>query len=439
LVASFALWGCNGGGSSSSSCSGNNDCAAGQICATGVCQQLCAADTQCPSDQACIEQVCTECNGCRQIPAVVSIDGNGSPDGDSTHSGHHLTDRLVLHGSNLEGVTVELTGGPYAGAVLEVCSGGTADRLEVALPTDIVAGTYSLQVANQAGSCGADVTLIQGEDGAPGSYTIGTGLTDSDGTLSVTFGTTAGTVAAGDDSRFHAPVDAVAAMGTLDPSNPLNHDRFTAGEAVAAATRTLVYYDPSDNIISDWQMEVAGNWSDAPEPVTVPLPGYPGLLSPTYGGLTTYAGTAHASVESGTNCYNWAVSQQFPVDTSRAYEYSVYIRSEDTTLNNYLGFYAYDSVGTRIVAAWNNPYLKSSEGDANQWVRWSGYVLPSTVPDANADGLADTQVRSSNGQDWVWPASTATAVIRFGSCYGDGSGSSRTYFALPTVREVNLP
>lgn len=44
----------------------------------------------------------------------------------------------------------------------------------------------------------------------------------------------------------------------------------------------------------------------------------------------------------------------------------------------------------------------------------------------------------SNGVDWKWPASATHAVIRFGSCYGDGDNQGISFFALPQVFESDL-
>ena len=51
-----------------------------------------------------------------------------------------------------------------------------------------------------------------------------------------------------------------------------------------------------------------------------------------------------------------------------------------TDLNNYLGFFAYDSSYNQIVGTWANPYFKTSNGDPNYWKFHNGYVVSSTTP-----------------------------------------------------------
>ncbi|MEO1170716.1 MAG: hypothetical protein AAFX94_01520, partial [Myxococcota bacterium] len=46
------------------------------------------------------------------------------------------------------------------------CGRKSNSRLEVALPTDIVAGEYTLSVVNQSGGCDTTLQLLQGEPGA---------------------------------------------------------------------------------------------------------------------------------------------------------------------------------------------------------------------------------------------------------------------------------
>jgi hypothetical protein len=164
-----------------------------------------------------------------------------------------------------------------------------------------------------------------------------------------------------------------------------------------------------------------GAWIDEPDLVTTTLP-------------NGRSGLAHRAVESGTGCYQWGVGQPVPVDPTKAYEFSVWIRSSGVDVANYLGFYAYDATG-RVAGSWDNPYFKTSRSDPNQWVRWSGYLLPASTPATN--GRPNVDSPRTNGVDWVMPAANTTANIRFGGCYGDGSGATTSWFAEPSVREVD--
>jgi hypothetical protein len=178
---------------------------------------------------------------------------------------------------------------------------------------------------------------------------------------------------------------------------------------------------PGSNLVT----ETTG-WQDAMDTVSVPLPS----------GVT---GLAHRSDESGTSCYNWATSYNVPVDANKAYEFSIWIKASQTDLDNYMGFFAYDASGAIIngpASEWGNPYFKTGQGDPNSWVRWSGYLLPSNT--TRSGGLAATQASATNGADWVLPAGTTAAHIRFGTCYGDGVGGGQTWYAHPEIREIDV-
>lgn len=389
-------------------------CAAGQICHEAQCFDLCNADTDCPSPVACIGDLCRGDLDPRQDPVISGVDGDsGNPD--------VFHRALLIHGQNLDGAAVTLTRGADSIALDVVSNSGT--QMEALLPTSLVADDYVMEVVNSAGSDQTEIRILQGEqglEGPPGSYIIGAGLIEDGDNLSVAFGTTEGTVAAGDDPRFHAA--------------------YTDEMAQRALRNSPVTFFAEENLFGDTLFQDDALWFQLPNTQTQPLPGYPTLLTPSYAGLTTYTGLVHVSVETTepSTCYDWAISEQFAINPARAYEFSIWIRSTDITLNNYFGFYAYDSTGTRIVSEWDNPYFKGSENDTTSWTRWSGFILPATVPDADANGRPDTQPFQSNGADWRWPASAVSVAIRFGACYGDGSGADTSYFALPSVREVTF-
>ncbi len=106
------------------------------------------------------------------------MNGTGTADSDTTHASKHLADRLVVTGQNLVGAALNLAGGGRD-VELVACGTPTNEQLEVLLPNDVAAGTYTLTATNQAGSCSTTVTLLQGEkgdQGLAGSYVIGDGL-----------------------------------------------------------------------------------------------------------------------------------------------------------------------------------------------------------------------------------------------------------------------
>ncbi|MCK5688474.1 hypothetical protein KAI87_04345, partial [Myxococcota bacterium] len=240
LSLAFLITGCSSGaGSSNLDCESNSDCDPGEVCVDGGCNHLCNSDSQCASDMTCIQGVCQECSNCREVPSVYSIDGTGSPDG-GTHADNHLTNALLINGTNLAGSSVVLSGGDYQSLELEHCTLSTDTQLLVQVPENFTEGSYTLHIANQAGSCDASITVLQGEEGLAGSYEIGT---------------SSGTVAAGDDNRFHTPyTDTMAqtAMGALAADNPLNHAAYTDTETLLAIRNNPLNIVLSDNIITDW-------------------------------------------------------------------------------------------------------------------------------------------------------------------------------------------
>ena len=184
----------------------------------------------------------------------------------------------------------------------------------------------------------------------------------------------------------------------------------------------LVYPDLKDNLVVNWEMigdnsELDEGWSDLPETLLFNAP-----LGENY---------VHDSWEtSSTGCYNWARSDLIPADISKSYKFSVYIKSTDLGMNNYFGFYLYNSSQDRIALQWSNPYFKTSENDLSQWVKWEGILGASNLGSASQ---CDTDW--TNGNDWCMSSETAYIMIRFGSCYSDGDATGHTYFAYPSIEE----
>ena len=176
-----------------------------------------------------------------------------------------------------------------------------------------------------------------------------------------------------------------------------------------------VYYA---NLIPNWEMETDDDWTDPPEQVFIP----------DMNGINHYA---HRSDETDSGCYNWAKPILIPADANKAYKFSIWIKSNDLTMHNYLGFYIYDSSKTRIVGDWNNPYFKTSDIDLNEWKKWEGYLGPSY-----AGGATNCDSSETNGNDWCMADNTAFIMMRFGSCYGDGGSNGHTWFMYPKIEEV---
>lgn len=174
------------------------------------------------------------------------------------------------------------------------------------------------------------------------------------------------------------------------------------------------------NLLPNWQFESDTYWVDAPEQVSVA----------DFNGVNHYS---HDSDEtSSTGCYNWARSDIIPVDPSKTYKYSLWIRSTDLTMNNYFGFYVYDANKTRITGSWDNPYFKTNQSDPNVWKLWNGFLGPSY-----AGGATGCDSDRTNGNDWCLPSNAAYVEIRFGSCYADGNNNGHTYYMYPEIEEFD--
>ncbi|MBI5511668.1 MAG: hypothetical protein HY903_23170 [Deltaproteobacteria bacterium] len=146
-------------------CGGNDDCASGEACISGACSVLCTADAECPAGQRCDVDHCVLSDQPNDAPIIVTVNGSGSIGQSADHAPRHLRDRLVIAGFNLGAATVELAAEGRAGIELALCAPATDTELQASLPPDTAAGRYTLVVKNQAGSCSAGLTLLQGEPG----------------------------------------------------------------------------------------------------------------------------------------------------------------------------------------------------------------------------------------------------------------------------------
>ena len=186
------------------------------------------------------------------------------------------------------------------------------------------------------------------------------------------------------------------------------------------------YYN---NLVPNWDMDTDVDWLDNPEQVMVM----------DFEGNQNYA---HESVEtvhanpSVPECYNWAQTILIPADPTKAYKFSIWIKNDDTTVATYFGFWPYDENMAYVDQPyqggdWGNPYFKSSRNDIDKWVLWTAYLGPSSRGSATECDSSET-----NGNDWCMPPNIAYMQMRFGSCYGDGDGTGKSYFMYPKIEEV---
>jgi len=183
---------------------------------------------------------------------------------------------------------------------------------------------------------------------------------------------------------------------------------------------SVVADSSGENLIPNWEMESDTAWADAPEQYELA----------DFDGVEHYV---HRSVESGTSCYNWALTDYIPANPNKLYKFTLWIKSTETDLNNYFGFYIYDSSRTRISSGgWSNPYFKTSESDSNEWRKWTAYLGPSY---AGIETGCDSS--KTNGNDFCMASNTAFIQMRFGTCYGDGSNTGYTYFAYPKIEAID--
>jgi hypothetical protein len=114
------------------------------------------------------------------------------------------------------------------------------------------------------------------------------------------------------------------------------------------------------NLIPNAQMESDSFWGDAPEQALIAGPF----------GNDIYA---HESVESGTNCYNWATTAKIPVDQNKTYKFSIWIKALTTDERNFFGYHTYNAAGAQLSS---NPYFRSGS-TANEWTLYEAILGPS--------------------------------------------------------------
>ncbi|XP_062521499.1 uncharacterized protein LOC134196399 isoform X2 [Corticium candelabrum] len=123
-----------------------------------------------------------------------------------------------------------------------------------------------------------------------------------------------------------------------------------------------------------------------------------------------------------------STSDYIPINPTKGYEFSIYIKSTAADMVNSFGFYVYNKNQERILNPnLNNPYFKNSDNDSNVWTKWTGYILPLYMSDSNSDSQSDSQFDETNGVDWKWPRDAKYVALRFGS-YGSDSQNSKKVF-----------
>ncbi len=143
-----------------------------------------------------------------------------------------------------------------------------------------------------------------------------------------------------------------------------------------------------------------------------------------------------------------AYSQGFPIDKSKAYEFTLYFKADE--LNKHQ---VYFGLGSGVVkngsngAYDGNPYfttnLPGSGMEAGKWYKIVGYVLPGSTPLEAAGsygGIYDVETgeRIKTVKHFVWDETQTgtTSVARFFNFYNTQNQGKFTHFFKPEVREV---
>lgn len=150
----------------------------------------------------------------------------------------------------------------------------------------------------------------------------------------------------------------------------------------------------------------------------------------------------------------------FAIDTTRGYEFTIYFRKHNTSLQNiYFGTRSTSLNGGAVREAWSNdaevnPYFltwntatQQANLDPAKWYKVVAYVFPEGYPiQSNADwgGIYDvaTGARVADMRNYRWNedfSGTATAYARFFTYYSQATQNVFTnYYYLPEVRTTDL-
>lgn len=149
--------------------------------------------------------------------------------------------------------------------------------------------------------------------------------------------------------------------------------------------------------------------------------------------------TEHAVGEK--KCYSaasgQAASNVIAIDNLQSYQVGLWIKSNNTDVNNYFGFHLYTKYMEQIRGDFLNPYFKTSQGESSSWTLHTGVLLSSDTPSTDARGrpLADNDMTTSR-YDYILPKDAAYITLRWLTCYGDGDGTGKTHFAFPSLKKV---
>ena len=148
----------------------SKQCTGGSVCLEdNKCHQLCDDTYPCPSGTICSGRTCEP--PAQPAPSITAVTGDGDANSTAGQADHLVHTGLVITGANMTNVTVSLAGQSSSlptFASLTVRPSSTADRLEVDLPSSIVAGSYTLRVENQYGAAEVTTPFLKGDTGASG-------------------------------------------------------------------------------------------------------------------------------------------------------------------------------------------------------------------------------------------------------------------------------
>jgi len=200
--------------------------------------------------------------------------------------------------------------------------------------------------------------------------------------------------------NFSASSDTASFLGGLSAADWFTSEKPVVGDMMGT------------NLIPNAQMESTSYWGGGPTRA---------LIEGPFGNVVY----AHESVESGTACYAWAQTARIPVDQNKTYKFSIWIKALTADESNYFGYHTYNAAGTQLSS---NPYFRSGS-TANEWTLYEAILGPSYSTNCNT--------ALTNGTDFCMESGTASVIMRFGSCYGNGNNTGKTYYAYPVIQEVN--
>eukprot|EP00040_Diaphanoeca_grandis_P032770 m.199397 g.199397 ORF g.199397 m.199397 type:complete len:708 (+) comp32732_c1_seq2:28-2151(+) len=149
----------------------------------------------------------------------------------------------------------------------------------------------------------------------------------------------------------------------------------------------------------------------------------------------------HVHDSTVTQCYGTAdlpgeqrfvATNYIKIDPSNKYEFGIWIKSNDTSMNNMFGFYLYDKEMVKITGEYSYPYFRAHQYDPNYFVYQNAVMWPADTVGPVKRSHSDT----SSVLDYKFHPEAAYMVVRFGACYGDGNGDGASWFMYPSVKQV---